>query len=83
MARYGGDEFAVILVNTEIGPAKEIAARIMDSYNGLKVQETSLSIGICQYRQGLDTYNIIEEVDKAMYEAKNSGGDLIKLCSLP
>jgi diguanylate cyclase (GGDEF)-like protein len=83
VARYGGDEFAVILVNTDIGPAKEIAARITENYNELKVQGTSLSVGICQYQKGLEADGVIEKADRAMYEAKQSGGGLIKLCTIP
>ncbi|MDZ7836994.1 MAG: GGDEF domain-containing protein [Actinomycetota bacterium] len=83
VARYGGDEFTVILVNTNIGPAKEIAERITENYNELKVEGTSLSVGICQYQKGLEADGVIKKADGAMYEAKKSGRGLIKLCSIP
>ncbi|MCG9478932.1 MAG: diguanylate cyclase [Actinomycetia bacterium] len=83
VARYGGDEFVVILINTDIGPAKEIAERITKNYNDLKVQGTSLSVGICQYQKGLEADGVIKKADMAMYEAKQGGRGLIKSCSIP
>ncbi len=79
VARYGGDEFAILLINTITSLAKEVASRIINSFNTLNMKESSLSIGICPYRQGMGANDMIEEADRAMYEAKQSGGDQVKL----
>jgi len=76
-ARYGGDEFAVILVNTGLQDAKEIARRILDQYNRLDFDSTSLSIGISQYENGMSGEDIIKSADTAMYQAKAAGGNKV------
>jgi len=76
-ARYGGDEFAVILVNTVLQDAKEIAGRMLDQYNGMNFNDISLSIGVSQYEKGMNSEGIIKSADKAMYQAKALGGNRV------
>jgi diguanylate cyclase (GGDEF)-like protein len=80
VARFGGDEFAVLLRNlSHINESKYIAQRILNnlgkkfSVDGEEVQ-IGASIGIAP---GLNTYQhpekIIDDADTAMYHAKNLG----------
>jgi diguanylate cyclase (GGDEF)-like protein len=78
-SRFGGEEFVVLLVNTETGPATNVSERIrlgIENYNfsdvapGLNV---TVSIGLANFKQ----YNSIQETlmsaDDRMYRAKELG----------
>ncbi|MBD5401489.1 GGDEF domain-containing protein [bacterium] len=78
--RFGGEEFIVILTETDIHQAviplerfrKTVAALGLD-YQGESVNVT-VSIGACQLTDEIQTKEqFIEITDKALYEAKNSG----------
>jgi diguanylate cyclase (GGDEF)-like protein len=80
VARFGGDEFAVLLRNIpHINEAKYVAQRILNNLGqkfNVKGQEVQIgaSIGIAP---GLSCYQypekIIDDADTAMYHAKNLG----------
>lgn len=74
-ARIGGDEFALLLYDTDTDEAREVAARLlaffMQSAKGKDYQISSLSIGICA--TGTYTPNeMMEHADKALYQAKKT-----------
>jgi len=81
IARYGGDEFVLLLPGTPAEDSKSVAQGFCDAVKrcgfhsrGQSV-EVSLSIGIAQLREG-DTGEILfERADAAMYEVKNNGRD--------
>jgi len=70
--RYGGDEFMVVLPGTDKQEAITIAHRLKRT-----VEENRLktSIGVSTYPD--DSEHLIEAVDKALYKAKEKGGDLV------
>jgi diguanylate cyclase (GGDEF)-like protein len=79
-ARYGGDEFVIILVETPAGMARKTAERIRlqvenmrYSVDGTKIPIT-VSIGIvqCQSIDATPTM-LLARVDTALYEAKRTG----------
>jgi diguanylate cyclase (GGDEF)-like protein len=88
VARYGGEEFAILLEDCESEAAAQIAERIR-----VAIKETTfdgsdggfgvtLSLGVCEYESG--TLNeLIEEADKALYEAKGGGRDQVVRASTP
>jgi diguanylate cyclase (GGDEF)-like protein/PAS domain S-box-containing protein len=73
--RYGGDEFAVLLPETEIENALLIAERLR--VNGLSQFEgaVTFSVGVVQGGARCDERLLLEAADKAMYEAKRMGGN--------
>jgi len=83
--RYGGEEFVVVLPETQIAFANIIANRIREEYEkqvvvigeaeGAKPVEISrtLSIGVTHYREGCSPQTLLKEADRAMYEAKTLG----------
>ena len=78
--RYGGEEFVVILTETDIEQAviplerfRKTVATLDLSYQGEPVNVT-VSIGACQLTEEIKTKEeLIEKADHALYEAKNSG----------
>lgn len=76
--RYGGEEFIVILPNTTISAAYEIAERLRATIEKAKILGNSasvtLSMGIsCYPEHGQWKQELIENADKALYIAKESG----------
>ncbi len=73
-ARFGGEEFVIMLPNTNQEGALTTAKRLQDM---LKVtllagHTISVSIGIASYTQGLAAKSIIDRADKAMYKVKRT-----------
>jgi diguanylate cyclase (GGDEF)-like protein len=82
IGRYGGEEFLIILPHSDEHAAAEQAARlcrlIRETVVRVKEHEVNvtLSIGMAQFRVGLDSWDtLLNRADNAMYEAKNSGRD--------
>jgi diguanylate cyclase len=77
--RYGGDEFCLILPNTNLEQASLAMERLRErvgSYRNPQLPELriSLSIGLASCREGLaDAQDWLNEADKALYTAKKSG----------
>ena len=71
-ARFGGDEFAVVLPETNAQKARQVAQRIRESVandnNGPKV---SVSVGIAVYPQDGETIEkLLRQADSALYSMK-------------
>ncbi|MBI5057699.1 MAG: diguanylate cyclase [Nitrospirae bacterium] len=70
--RYGGEEFLILLPETEPSQAHEIAERIRSA-----VEEklgATISLGITSYTAGVQTEKeLIDKADKALYQAKHKG----------
>ena len=76
VARFGGDEFAILLERVDVDQATETAARLTDriagasfSYEGLAVP-LSAAIGIAEIRAGDTPEAALARADRAMYEQK-------------
>jgi len=92
VARFGGDEFMVILPETSEPLAIDIAERLRnniatevvfpDGPTLLKPKTLTASIGVVCYPQhGENLELLIENVDKALYRAKNKGKNAIEVFS--
>lgn len=85
-ARYGGDEFILLLPETSADGARELAERIRRaieakhlSVRGLPVH-TTVSIGIAAFPlHGEDLQSILNKADQAMYLAKKTGRNRVVL----
>jgi len=83
VARYGGEEFIVILPNTHINGAIAVADRIHEAIKNLQIPHqdsivsniVSISMGIACDIPNLERspYVLINQVDHALYEAKQQG----------
>jgi len=92
-ARFGGDEFAMVLSHASMGDGEKVAARVLHAVRqepiavGKDVTETvTLSIGVAAARpgQGQRDYKVlaerlIAEADAALYRAKSAGRNRIAI----
>jgi len=83
-ARYGGDEFTVIMPNTSIISAAKLAERIrrsLETDESLSRYGVTASFGLSDYhhRDDKNLEDFIEHSDLAMYEAKRAGGNRVCL----
>lgn len=80
VGRYGGEEFLIVLNNTNAKEAYEISEKLRKlientefCYDGAKLKITS-SFGVYSpSNKNLDSKTLISNVDKNLYEAKRSG----------
>jgi diguanylate cyclase (GGDEF)-like protein len=77
--RYGGDEFAVLLIGASLEQAMTIAERIRSSIEQVNYQNitVTVSVGLTEYRDPFDLEAFVKSADDAMYMAKHSGGNQI------
>ncbi len=76
-ARYGGDEFCVLLRGAGIDKALEAAERVRERVSELYVQPgddgVSVSIGVAALSEHRDGKELLASADEAMYAAKEAG----------
>ena len=75
--RYGGDEFAVLLIGASMDRAMTIAERIRSSIEKTEFQNITVSIGLSEYRDSLDLEGFVKSADDALYTAKHAGGNRV------
>jgi diguanylate cyclase (GGDEF)-like protein/PAS domain S-box-containing protein len=73
-ARYGGDEFAVVLIDSDQGMAEQVARRIENSLRKDKEAPTlSVSIGFGVYPDdGRTAHELLEAADQRLYQRKRA-----------
>ena len=84
--RYGGEEFAIILADTELKNAHVFAERLREEvekaiikYNDIELQYT-ISLGIAEISPAFKTYEAwIECADAALYDSKKKGRNQVSL----
>ena len=80
--RFGGEEFIILLPNTEIAGAKKLAEKIRKEIeNSVVTTENikfTISLGVTEIQMGEKTNKFLKRVDDSLYEAKNSGRN--KVC---
>ncbi len=84
LARYGGDEFICLLPQTKRDQALEIAKRVINRIEGIKLKENNkniplhVSIGVTTSEHEVKIEELIALADEALYKAKQSGKNQIK-----
>jgi diguanylate cyclase (GGDEF)-like protein len=77
LARIGGDEFAVLSFEADLGAAEDIAERMLEALRQTTVVGITprASIGIASGASEDDTLEVFRAADGAMYLAKRGGGE--------
>jgi len=83
-ARYGGDEFIILLPQTDGQNARSLAGRIVDRFSRELAERfpnvrISMSAGIAslQLLEPKDAESLIRFADRALYDAKKAGKNCI------
>jgi diguanylate cyclase (GGDEF)-like protein len=86
VARYGGDEFCILLPETDADDAVHQAERIRELVNkypfegqgGIPGGKLTVSVGVAIYPEDAQSkVKIVEHADKALYVAKKTGGNCV------
>jgi len=86
VARFGGEEFAVLLPNTSLQGAESVAenirkffaqAMLKTSASTTPLGTLTVSIGVARYRSGEPPEQFVKRCDQALYAAKKSGRNRI------
>lgn len=74
--RYGGDEFCLILPETDIEGAVAVVKRLLNSVRkSLRAYRVTVSLGIVMFQPRYNTRAFIHYADQSLYVAKSAGGD--------
>lgn len=90
VARFGGEEFAVLLPATDAAGAAAVAERIRSAIAGLSLPHEGAAMGIVTVsigvatatgpRDALNPQTLTREADEALYKAKADGRNKVVVC---
>jgi two-component system cell cycle response regulator len=81
-ARWGGEEFVIMFIDTPIDKAKKVANSLKDK---IEVNEhntagkITASFGITEYKDGDNIDTIFKRCDEALYNAKANGRNIVEV----
>jgi diguanylate cyclase (GGDEF)-like protein len=85
VGRYGGEEFGVILLDTDPDYSRVVIDKIRNRFGRLAFKGeggsfgVTFSAGIASSRQHADLPSLISSADQALYRAKDSGRDNVRI----
>ncbi len=87
VARFGGEEFIILLPHTAEAESKVVAERLragiqateITAEQGVELPPVTVSIGIAGWRSGDNLEAMVEAADKALYRAKANGRNRAEL----
>lgn len=80
LARFGGEEFIILLVDTEVDAAHALLERLRTGVRELDIAplpsgSVRFSAGLSQWQTGDSVDSLLHRADQALYQAKGSGRD--------
>ncbi len=89
VARYGGDEYAIVAPRTDARQAQALAARVVDelrrrvfTIRGVAASVTaSVGAAVSDPAHDVDASAVVNRADRGLYRAKERGGD--QVCFVP
>ena len=86
MCRYGGEEFVVLLPETEVADAAHAAERMCTAISSLRLKtekgdvSVSVSIGVAEMEKSRSSFEkLLAAADKALYSAKETGRNRVRI----
>ncbi|MFQ5779351.1 MAG: GGDEF domain-containing protein [Nitrospiria bacterium] len=79
-ARWGGEEFVILLTNSDIEGAtifSDHLRKMVEGYPFETVKRLSMSVGVTQFRDGEDAESLLNRADEALYDAKQKGRNCV------
>ena len=79
--RYGGEEFVVLCLDTDLAGAARLAEKIriaLASYRFEKVGQVTASFGVAECEKGDDATSLFAGADEALYRAKGKGRNRVE-----
>jgi len=81
VSRYGGEEFAAVLIDTTLAQGEMLAKRLVNNVRALSIAiapheiRPTISIGLAALRPGESCASWLARADAALYRAKRAGRD--------
>jgi len=80
ICRYGGDEFGIILPETDLAQAVIAAEKVREKVvKEFSKEGVFISIGVAQLQTGSTKDVLIKQADQALYRSKNAGRNRVSL----
>ncbi len=79
IARFGGEEFIVLLTDTTLADGQKIAEQLRETVHGCPFHfkdshvKITISAGLATFHQDDDFNQVFQRADEALYKAKNAG----------
>ncbi|MCX8044177.1 MAG: GGDEF domain-containing protein, partial [Desulfobacterota bacterium] len=83
LTRYGGEEFVLVLPETKLSKAIELAERLRRAIEKTRVEcdndsiAVTASFGVAAFKPGMDQEQLLTKADEMLYEAKRQGRNRI------
>jgi len=77
VARWGGEEFLVILPGADLEAARQLAERIRVGVQKLPTRSVTISAGAAEFDADYDFEATLRTADRRMYEAKAAGRNCV------
>ncbi len=87
VARYGGEEIAILFRDTSLGNAEAIVERLREDMDASPIATAdhfigvTMSAGVAAWREGETVAELIRRADEALYRAKRGGRNRIELAT--
>jgi two-component system cell cycle response regulator len=89
VARWGGEEFVLVLPSTSLAGAEQVAERVRELMENAEIKDgngdaipVTASFGVAAYTVGETLEQVIDRADRAMYLAKSGGRNRV-VCDAP
>jgi diguanylate cyclase (GGDEF)-like protein/PAS domain S-box-containing protein len=83
-ARWGGEEFVVLLIETKVDGAARFANKLRGTIAGHSfdgISRLTCSLGVAEYRSGDTPATLFARADEGLYNAKRAGRDRVAMCT--
>ncbi len=85
VGRYGGEEFIIVLSETDLSSALIVAERLRNAIEAAEMRDSegnmfgiTVSQGVSSYKPGEDKQSLISRADDALYRAKQNGRNRVE-----